>query len=327
MRFKRIDVFRIVAIFLVLWAHTQFFDGITPQGTFARVVERVAVIAMRCAIPFFFIASGYFVGGRIMEEGGAQFHLTWKYSKKLLIVFAAWCAIYAAESPSVFLDLLRENPETLFFVGTRIHLWFLPALLLAILCFRFWPFDKRGNSFLAFGLVLFVVGLLGGSYAITPIGLDLRFNTRNAIFFSVPFFAIGAQLHTRKPIVTARMAWGLFFLGLALFLFETYVLWARWSALPIRHDYLLGSIPYGLGFFLIAYAARDETRLENTLASYSKYVLGIYVSHMLFIDAWSPVGVYFPQSLWAFLLPVLVFFSSLLAVAATFRTPLRWLVS
>lgn len=326
MRFKRIDVFRLVAIFIVIWAHAQFFDGVKPEGAFASGLELTVVIAMRCTMQFFFIASGYFVGGKIMEAPGATFGLTWKYLRKLLLVFAGWSFLYALQSPFKFMQVVREDPEKLFFEGTRIHLWFLVALFLAILLFKLWPFDKKGNSFLLFGLGLFAVGLLGGSYAITPIGMDLHFNTRNAIFFSVPFFAIGVHLYVKKPSITPRAAWGIFLFGLVLFSVETYILWARWSALPIRHDYLLGSIPYGTGFFLIAYAARKKARLDDILAPYSKYVLGIYASHILFLDLWAPWGKYFDPISWGFLLPILVFVSSLLTVMIISKTPLKWMV-
>jgi len=122
------------------------------------------------------------------------------------------------------------------------------------------------------------------------------------------------------------LAWGLYLGGFAIFSFETYFLWANWSALPIRHDYLIGSIPYGIGAFLIAFTAKRETKLDNLLAPYGKYVLGIYVSHLLFLDLLKPLGVSLDPVLWGFLFPILVFGSALLAVILLSKTPLRSIV-
>ena len=105
------------------------------------------------------------------------------------------------------------------------------------------------------------------------------------------------------------------------------MLWAQWSALPIRHDYLMGSVPMGIGAFLIAYTARHETRMDRALAPLGKYVLGIYVSHIFFLDLLKPLGAMLDPLLWGFLLPALVFGASLLAVFILSKTPLRSIVA
>ena len=327
MRLKRIDTFRVFAIFMVAWSHSQFFDGINAESTFSQGLEIAVVLVARFSMQFFFIASGYFLGGRILENLPQKFTIAWKYSKKLLLFFIVWSAIFALENIPSFFRLVKKDPVTLLFEGTRIHLWFLMALFLAIWLFAIWPFNKKGYSFLVFGLVVYLIGLLGGSYQITPIGFDLHFNSRNGIFFSVLFFAIGVLIYNKKPQVSPAVVWGLYLGGFALFSLETYFLWIYWSALPIRHDYLLGSIPYGIGAFLLAYMAKRETKIDNVLAPCGKYVLGIYVSHLLFLDLWKPLGAMFPPLIWIFILPLLVFGSSFLAVWALSKTPLRRFVT
>jgi surface polysaccharide O-acyltransferase-like enzyme len=322
-RLKRIDTFRLFAIFMVVWSHAQFFDGIKTESTFSQGLEIAVVLIARFSMQFFFIASGYFLGGRILENLPQKFAIAWKYSKKLLLFFVVWSAIYAIENIQSVSRLVQKDPFSLLFEGTRIHLWFLMALFLAIWLFTLWPFNKKGYSFLIFGLAVYIIGLLGGSYQITPIGFDLHFNTRNGIFFSVLFFAIGTLIYNKKPKVSPAVVWGLYLGGFALFSLETYFLWAYWSALPIRHDYLLGSIPYGIGAFLIAYTAKRETKIDNFLAPYGKYVLGIYVSHLLFLDLMKPLGNWFNPVLWSFLFPILIFGSSLLTVMLLSKTPLR----
>lgn len=327
MRLKRIDVFRLFAIYMVVWAHSQFFDGIKAESTLAKGVELGVDLVVRSTMQFFFIASGYFLGGRILEHPSQKFATAWKYMKKLLLFFVFWSIVYAIENPSYIMNLVTKKPATLIltllFEGTRIHLWYLVALFLAIGLFALWPLNKKGNSFLVFGALVYILGLLGGSYMITPIGINLDFNTRNGIFFSTLFFAIGVLFYIKKPPVNPALAWGLYLGGFAIFSAETYFLWANWSALPIRHDYLIGSVPYGIGAFLIAYTAKRETKLDNFLAPYGKYVLGVYVSHLLFLDLLRPLGAMLDPILWAFLFPSLIFGCALLTVILLSKTPLR----
>ena len=323
MRLKRIDVFRLFAIYIVIWAHSQFFDGIKAESSLAKGVELGVDLVVRSSMQFFFIVSGYFLGGKILDEPAQKFSTAWKYSKKLLLFFLFWSAVYALEDPQTFIKLVTKDPLTLLFEGTRIHLWFLMSLFLTIWLFALWPLDKKGKSFLVFGGIVYIIGLLGGSYQVTPIGLNLDFNTRNGIFFSALFFAIGVLIYIKKPQVSPALAWGLYLGGFILFSLETYFLWAQWRSLPIRHDYLISSIPYGIGVFFVAFTARRETKLDNLLAPYGKYVLGIYVAHLLILDLLKPLGAVFDPLLWAFVLPMLVFGITLPAVILLSKTPLR----
>lgn len=323
MRLKRIDLFRLFAIYLIVWAHTQYFDGIKAETTLARGLELGVILIARSSIQFFFIASGYFLGAKILDNESQKFSIAWKYTKKLLLIFVFWCVIYALENLRAFRQLAIKDPITLLFEGSRLHLWFLVSLILVVWLFALWPMDKKGKSFLIFGAGLFAVGLLGGAYSTTPIGFTLDFNTRDGIFFGTLFFAIGVLLHIRKPQVSPSLAWGLYLSGGVIFALEMYLLWANWSANPITHDYLLGSLPYGIGVFLVALTAKHETKLDRLLAPYGKYVLGIYVSHLLLLDLFRPIGAMFHPLLWGFMFPLLVFSTTLLAVILLSKTPLR----
>ncbi|MEW5939211.1 MAG: acyltransferase [Chloroflexota bacterium] len=326
MRLKRIDAFRLLAISLIVWAHSQYFNGINPNTPIEKGIEWGVTLAARWSIQFFFLVSGYFVGGKIARQTGPAPALAWKYTKKLLLIFLAWSVIYALEDPRAALELARKEPLTLLFEGTRLHLWFLMSMALTIWLFALWPLDKKGYSFAIFGALLLLVGLLGGSYQITPIGLDLHFNTRNGIFFSLLFFAIGVLASVKQWKVSPALAWGLFVGGFLLFALETYFLWANWTLLPIRHDYLIASVPYGIGAFFVALSAKRDTKLDAFLAPLAKYVLGIYVSHLLVLDLLKPLGALFDPILWAFLYPALIFGITLAGVYLLTKTPLRVIV-
>jgi len=326
MRLKRIDALRIVAVSLVIWAHTQYFNGINPATPIEKTIEWGETLIARWSMQFFFLVSGYFVGAKLAQQTSPAPALAWKYTKKILLMFVVWSVIYGLADPQATIKLAMKDPLALLFEGTRLHLWFLMSMALTIWVFAFWPLDKKGYSFLIFGAILYTIGLLGGSYQLTPIGIDLHFNTRDAIFFSAIFFAIGTLIAVKDWKITPAAAWGLFIGGFLLFSLETYLLWAKYTLLPIRHDYLLGSIPYGVGAFFLALSAKRDTPLDTPLASLAPYVLGLYVAHLILVDLFAPLGAYFSPLLWAFLFPILVIGLTLVGVYLLSKTPLRSLI-
>ena len=77
---KGIEYFRIAAAFLVVAIHTSPLASYSATADFivTRVIARVAV-------PFFFMATGYFVLGGVNVR---------RSLKKLLIIYAASAALY-----------------------------------------------------------------------------------------------------------------------------------------------------------------------------------------------------------------------------------------
>jgi len=322
-RLQRIDAFRVYSILLIMFAHAQYFSAIDFSLPFTRAFSVIIIGIARPTIQFFFIASGFFLGGKILDDPQQAIPLAWKYTRRLLVVFLFWSIIYALVQPNEFLLLLEKDPVRLIFEGPKLHLWYLPSLILAIWLFALWPFDRKSWSFLAFGTVLFLVGLMGGAYRLTDIGVNLHFNTRDAAFFGTVFFGIGAYIHQKQPRVSKAAAVGIYLLGMAMYALESWYLWAQYNMDPIRNDYVLGSIPYGIGFFLLAYTF-TANRLDRFAAKFAPYVLGIYVGHMLILD-WllKPLHKSFHPILWQLGLPFVLFVLSLGAVYLISKTPLK----
>ena len=79
--YKGIEIFRVVAAFLVVAIHTSPLAGYsgTADFVFTRVIARVAV-------PFFFMVTGYFV---LSKGTGVR-----RFLKKTAIIYAASAALY-----------------------------------------------------------------------------------------------------------------------------------------------------------------------------------------------------------------------------------------
>ncbi len=323
MRLPRVDAFRVYSMLLILFAHMQYFGRVDFDAAFTRPISVVIVVVARATIQFFFIAAGFFLGGQILTAPEQARSLAWKYTSRLLFIFAFWCLVYEWLNPGGFLILLKNDPLRLTFEGTRLHLWYLPALILSVWMYALWPQSSRGSwGFVAFTFGLSVIGLLAGAYRHSALGLDMEFNARNGPFFGPLFFGIGAYLQSRPRPKPNTAVW-LYLLGLFLFSVESYFLWARWGMDPIKNDYLLGSIPMGIGFFLFALLF-DASRLDKLIAPLGKYMFGIYLIHLAILEYWlKRYHASFDPLIWQLTLPLILGVVSLALVYVISRTPLR----
>jgi hypothetical protein len=311
MRIYRLDSFRLYALVLIIIGHIGFYGNLDPNFFLTRVVKTSVCLVGRFAIPFFVIISGLFVGGKIAQEPSKSIHYALHYTKRLAFALIFWWIIYAVEQPQYVLDLLHNDPVRLIFEGSRVHLWFLISLILTIWVFAIWPRKEKIKTFIIFGGLLYLIGLLGGAYRVTPIGIDINFNTRNGLFFTTLFFAIGASFSSNFPKVSLKTALLIAAFGLILSIVEGIVLRQLWGMPITENDYLLGTSLYGIGVFFVVFALPD-TKLDKKIGKYGSYMIGIYCSHMLFIDLFRPLSPTIYPLIWQFLFPTLVAAGTLL---------------
>lgn len=270
--YKGIEIFRVVAAFLVVAIHTSplaSYSG-TADFVFTRVIARVAV-------PFFFIVTGYFV---LSKGTGVR-----RFLKKTAIIYAASAALYLPINVYAghlqgwgLLDLVQQ----VLFEGTFYHLWYLPAALLgAWLTSLLMRMTSRGVC-AAIVTALYVLGLLGDSYwgLIEGVpGVSSAYNalfalmgyTRNGLFFAPMFMFLGAEMRMAKRRGVGFEAAGLV-LSFALMLAEALNARAQgWQ----RHDSMYVLLPFVM-YFLFALLSRVKGPVRLPLGSFS---LLVYVLH------------------------------------------------
>lgn len=270
--YKGIEIFRVVAAFLVVAIHTSPLAGYsgTADFVFTRVIARVAV-------PFFFMVTGYFV---LSKGTGVR-----RFLKKTAIIYAASAALYLPINVYAghlqgwgLLDLVQQ----VFFEGTFYHLWYLPAALLgAWLTSLLMRRTSRGVC-AAIVTALYVLGLLGDSYwgLIEGVpGVSSAYNalfalmgyTRNGLFFAPMFMFLGAEMRIAKRRGVGFEAAGLV-LSFALMLAEALNARAQsWQ----RHDSMYVLLPFVM-YFLFALLSRVKGSVRLLLGSFS---LLVYVLH------------------------------------------------
>lgn len=209
-----IDYFRLIAAFLVVTVHTSPLTELSGTADFVltRVIARVAV-------PFFFMASGFFLfskaeAGKLPREKLAGFVKKTAFLYGIAILFYLPLNIYAGtvKEWGHWPNLLKD----IVFDGTFYHLWYLPAAILGA-CTAWLLLRKlKAGPALGVGVFLYLIGLFGDSYygitetipllqAVYQSLFGFSDYTRNGLFFAPVFFLLGALLAgpmKRMPLKT-----------------------------------------------------------------------------------------------------------------------------
>ncbi len=277
-----LDGFRIVAALLVVAIHTSPLAGWSSEADFflTRVLARVAV-------PFFFMITGQFVvAGMLERRAGAEAHLA-AYMRKLLLMYAAVTLLYLPVSLHAGYwqgGGIGSWLRMLFFDGTFYHLWYFPACLIGLCILsilrRFLSIQGVGRAV----LVLYLVGLLGGSYygltqsipfleAVYERLFQIFSYTRNGFFYAPLFLFMGAAAGHREGGQPPKQLSALLFFFVLLTAEAFALRYLKWQ----RHDsmYVMLVPVMALLYQLLVSKNQGSAKLTRTAAT------GLYLLHPL----------------------------------------------
>lgn len=302
-RLQGVDALRVVAIVAVIVIHTNpFLDRTAPIGSMfdlATVLNQAA----RFAVPYFFILSGYFWAQKVNGELGL-IKPTLAMGKRIAVLFLAWTVIYML--PTNLIDSfdygligpfkqiywnvgnIGVRPADMAWQGSKGHLWFLVGLLCSLGISALLLHLNQRRLLAVLAVSLYLIGLAGKAYSETPLGLHAVFGFRNGLFLSPIFFVTGYFLQRKKPVPAwfpAGLAIGGG--GFALQLCESWMLHKGWG-MPLNQDYFIGTYFFGLGAAMIALSNSRYLHWSGA-AAIGPLVLGIYASHMIFVEMLQPL--------------------------------------
>jgi surface polysaccharide O-acyltransferase-like enzyme len=270
-RIAGIDLFRFIGFVAVVLIHTVDL-GVND----AISVGRLIVAASRFAVPFFFIAAGYF-----LPRGFAA--ATTGMARRLFPVFLIWGLFYCW----LFNDfaLLRSPLGVLRFFYTGLpayHLWFLPSMGMAVVIFAAARTRLGWSALFALALLFYLVGMALGPWH-TMLGLP-SLGGRNGPFFALFFVTLGAWWKVRVPPAVRPLPMAaLVVAAFGALLVENWLLLAMDITKHIAGpDFGLMTIPYGAAVFLFAFNCHVGP-LCRWVAKAGPATLGMYLVHILMI--------------------------------------------
>ncbi|MEH7883903.1 acyltransferase [Bacillus sp. JJ1609] len=283
-----IDFIKFFAILAVVVIHT--FPSDNQLGYF--ILDNFA----RFAVPFFFAASGYLFGLKVINNPKSLAYFK-KYIIKILKIYVTWLVFYMAYdvikilfSPGNVSEKLARymeglTPLNLFYYGqgtSGYQLWFVISLVWSTVILYFFYRLKKIKLLLVIGFCLNLLGLFGQSYSIfDPLPVS---TTRAALYISLFYTTAGFWFAFAKPNIRPmkkRTYFYLFCCFSALQFVEGYTLE---KTLEAKHgEYFLSTI--FLTIFLFSFAL-SSPRLGKGLfiTKIGGNALGIYAIHVFFID-------------------------------------------
>ena len=282
-----IELGRVVAISAVLVLHCHPFTGYWKIGDtpwFGYIFDQLT----RFAVPLFFLISGYLLQPKLEANPVRALKA---YCTPLLKVFLVWSVIslllplrwnvvadagYLAERMGYW-GYLSKAPLNSLLEGGLVHLWFIPALIMAVAIGVLLARTNKLAWFIPVGLLLYVYGVLAGSYEVVT-DLWSPFVTRNGPFFSTLLFAVGVMIRKYSLAIRSRYAVALLTCGALMHFGEAFWLHQHGQMFN-ANDYLFGTALWGIGcFFLLL--ANPNWGNNSLIRSLSPFVLAIFVAHL-----------------------------------------------
>lgn len=271
-----VDFARYVLCFAVATLHALPTIGGQTVAAWATVTACLC----RGAVPFFFVASGYFM--RVPDR--------WSWSviarplRRLLPVYIVWFLFYAALTPDRSRLSDGMTIHSLLTGGTGFHLWFIPVLgiMLAGLPTALLVLGRRATAVAAIAIA--AVGLAFGTYhGLTHLPLIIGVRVAEAPLLVLAGHALASRsLPSTLPAAVMVLSLS------ALLILEEWFL-ARMSGAPFTsHDVTLMTYPIGIATFILAASLKSSAILAR-IAPLGRLSLGVYAAHLFFVQAMIPL--------------------------------------
>ena len=274
-----IDILKFICAILVVFLHTDcvYHDYILPLT--------------RCAVPCFFMISGYL----LFNDGDIEISRLRRSTRNILhiivwstLLFACYKEAVAIHQGSVYIPSLRELFNFIVFNENPFggHLWYLGAYLYVLLIvmiiskYKIWKY-----MFYAIPILL-LTDLILGKYSLLL--LDREFPViyvRNFLFVGLPYFALGAWLKKYSDKIS-KIKYYYWLIGGILFSLTS--LMEKWVLLyldknPGREHYFSSTLLALCLFLLVLSFKKKEPTYIRLLGikirfTYTSFILSLYQS-------------------------------------------------
>ncbi|WP_430790302.1 acyltransferase [Virgibacillus flavescens] len=303
-----IDFVKFFAIFLVVTIHTGTVSGIYLGNVNGDNIDFVIDSFARCAVPFFFITSGYLFmqkmnsiqADREGNVGKKQFSYLRKYILKLGLLYFSWFIFYflyeliinivetekSAEAlTAMFTDFIASFPLIdIFYYGSDVpqyHLWFLLTLIWSVIVLFTFMKLRLVKVLFFLGLALHIYGLFGQSYSTF---YEVPYNTRDAVFFGIFYITLGGLFakYSNPLKHLADSIKNIEYIILIVVLSITQVVEAYITMVLLEgnaQNYFVTTIPLIFVIFL-AIVKHPSIGKNSFISKIGANAVGIYVSHV-----------------------------------------------
>lgn len=286
--YNAIDIIKYLCAVLVIMVHTA------PLLPYNETMNWYLMTIMgRFVVPFFFISTGYFICINTQKRGEWYFK---SYIYSLIKIYLIWSLIYLPCG----IDYIATEFQipiylypialiiALIYVGTYFHLWYIPALILALLMVQWFMKHFRKRYLLTLSLICFLIGAMETYYGYIkiPLLIDLIdryirifFTTRNGLFFGFFYVAWGYFIAQKDTWLTYIRHYGL--LTIIFFVLMVVEAMIIHDSNNLDSNILLMAAPFTICLFL--YAKNVTITWKLPYAKLREYSSIYYFSHAYFL--------------------------------------------
>lgn len=292
-----IDLARFIFALLVVAIHVSPFGSTELLTVLGWLDFLLRDCIARVTVPFFFIASGYFLFLKT-EINNFDILPCKTYLKKMIKLYLIWSAIYfplgfgnAFFDEKGFLHGVIEYIKKFLFSTSFSHLWYLNALIFATAVIAFLLYKRIKPTFiLGAGIVFYIIGLFGQSWFgfLEPLRNTFIWDilkgvqnvittTRDGLFDGLIFVGIGMFFAYSKIKLTRKQA--LIGVAFSAVLLCAEALTLQYYNLSRSHDTYLFLLPCSIFLFALI----KDIKLPNS-EKYKK--MRVHSSLIYFIHPW-----------------------------------------
>lgn len=314
-RLGSIDFAKFIFSVMIVGLHTNVFSDFSSDLAFL-----VNQIIARLAVPFFFIASGYFIGKRVIEKNKTDFYKN--YFFRYIKLFLLFCLIYSPitfywafnNDNSIFLNLVLYIQQLIFLAPA--YLWFLLALAFGVIILKYLVKVPLYLGILII-IILYTIGVFGNSYIFFFDNESVLINeyfrifltTRNGLFFAVPFMYMGYLISIKAMLIIKRNVVVLFVVTFIIYVFEVYFVHTK-TLLP-NEDTSMYFMLLPASFLLFIILVKIKIRSSKLLIELADFSLYLYVFQFGFISIVLVLNRYIINSV-MYIYPTLTFLITLI---------------
>lgn len=305
-QFNGIDIVKFICAFLVCIIHIPPFKiDLFGFNNFNFWLQNYLC---RIAVPFYFTASGFLLFRKTEFNNFNESRIK-NYCFKILRLLGTW--------------------TFLLFVGGSGQLWYLGALVLAVIILSILIKKEIPMRWIVLiSVILFLVGLLGDSYYgfIEPlksyfipklfvVGYETVFSTtRNGVFFGLIFVLIGALFAQKRIVINNILAVVGLFISFIVMFFEVYLL--KHYSHPKDYNMVLSLLP--VIFFLFYLASHIKLKYRPIYGSLRVIGMLVFFTHF-FVNYFVGLAIEIANNkiginLTAFQFIITILFTTILAV-------------
>ncbi len=236
--FDIVDICKFLLCICVIALHSNAL-GFLPKN----VQYFIEKLIFRVAVPYFFIASGFFLGRKLKTGGCTYWQIIKNYCKRLLKPFIVFSIINIIQYIIPFIVAGVNFGQAILDIIQHIifypygALWYIQASLIGVLLL--YPFVKKNkiSSAIIIGLVLYAFALLCNNYYFivkdTVMGdcinsyLSLCISGRNGLFVGFLFIALGIaceKIYSKFKIIKSKLLC-CFIISFVLYIIEIILIW------------------------------------------------------------------------------------------------------